>query len=141
MSDSLFVTPHLTIPGSELSFRSVRASGPGGQNVNKVSSKVELRFDFARSTVLDEATKERLRRLGAARLDAEGRLVVVSQITRDRLRNLEDARGKLAALLAAAVRRPKRRRPTRVSRAADARRLDHKRQHSLRKTERARRDD
>src|SRR5690242_11471959 len=116
MSEPLFVSPALTVPAGELHFTSVRASGPGGQNVNKVSSKVELRFDFEESSVIGPEMKTRLRVLARSRLDAEGRILIVSQVTRDRQRNLEDARQKLALLLVAAGRRPKLRRPTKPSR-------------------------
>ncbi len=137
MNDSLFVTPHLTIPGTELSFRAVRASGPGGQNVNKVSSKVELRFDFERSSALDDYTKARLRALAYSRLDSEGRLVITSQATRDRQRNVEDARAKLAELVAQASHREKRRRATAPTRASNRRRLDEKRRSASRKGDRS----
>jgi ribosome-associated protein len=133
MSDPLFVSPALTVPANELHFTSVRASGPGGQNVNKVASKVELRFDFERSKVLADELKSRLRVLARGRLDAEGQILIVSQLTRDRQRNLEDARQKLAELLVAAGRRPKRRRPTKPSRGATEDRLREKRRHSDRK--------
>jgi ribosome-associated protein len=133
MPDPLFVSPALTVPANELHFTAVRASGPGGQNVNKVSSKVELRFDFERSKVLGDEMRSRLRVLARGRLDAEGRILIVSQITRDRQRNLEDARQKLVELLVAAGRRPKRRRPTKPSRGATETRLREKRHHSDRK--------
>jgi ribosome-associated protein len=136
MSDPLFVSSALTVPANELRFTSVRASGPGGQNVNKVSSKVELRFDFERSKVLGDELKSRLRVLARGRLDAEGQIFIVSQATRDRQRNLEDARQKLLELLVAAGRRPKRRRPTKPSRRATETRLQEKRRHSDRKRDR-----
>jgi ribosome-associated protein len=136
MSEPLVVSRALTIPADELRWTSVRSSGPGGQNVNKVSSKVELRFDFERSRVLREDTKARLRGLAQGRLDAEGRILVVSQATRDRQRNLEDARAKLAELVTRACVRPKRRRPTRPSRGATENRLSEKRHHSARKRDR-----
>jgi ribosome-associated protein len=127
VSEPLYVTPAVTIPARELSWSAARASGPGGQNVNKVASKVELRFDLSASTALDPATKARLRALAGARLDADGRLIVVSQQTRDQGRNLEDAREKLRVLILHALERPKVRRPTRPSRGATVRRLDDKR--------------
>jgi ribosome-associated protein len=111
----------------------VRASGPGGQNVNKVASKVELRFDFERSKVLRDELKTRLRALASGRMDTDGAILIVSQLTRDRQRNLEDARKKLAELLVAAARRPKKRRPTRPSKGARESRLKEKRHHSDRK--------
>jgi ribosome-associated protein len=137
MSSPLFVTGALTIPADELHWTSVRSSGPGGQNVNKVSSKVELRFDFERSTVLHDDTRARLRVIAQGRLDSTGQILVVSQATRDRQRNLEDARAKLAELIARACHRPKRRRPTRPSRGATESRLSDKRHHSARKRNRS----
>jgi ribosome-associated protein len=141
MLESLIISPRLSIPGRELSFKSVRASGPGGQNVNKVASKVELRFDFEHSAVLDDETKARLRRSAAGRFDADGRLVVMSQVTRDRQRNLDDARAKLAALVQNACRRPKSRRPTVPSRGAKRKRVEQKRRQGLVKRQRALRDE
>jgi ribosome-associated protein len=136
MSHPLVVSPALTVPAAELRFTSVRSSGPGGQNVNKVASKVELRFDFERSKVLGEETKARLRTMAQSRLDADGNILIVSQATRDRQRNLDDARAKLGELLSRASQRPKRRRPTRPSRAAKETRLEDKRHHSERKRDR-----
>jgi ribosome-associated protein len=136
VSESLVVSPSLTIPATELSWVSVRSSGPGGQNVNKVSSKVELRFDFERSAVLPELAKLRLRTLARGRLDAEGNILVVSQATRDRQRNLEDARAKLAELVAKACEKPAVRRPTRPSFAARQERLRQKRHQAARKQHR-----
>jgi len=95
MSDPLPVGPSILIPGADLQWTAVRASGPGGQNVNKVSSKIELRFDLRGTAALDAYTKARLRTLAASRIDAEGRVVITSQVSRDRQRNLEDAREKL----------------------------------------------
>jgi ribosome-associated protein len=136
MSAPLIVSPTLTIPAAELRWTSVRASGPGGQNVNKVSSKVELHFDFEGSAVLSAETKARLRALAQSRLDAEGHLVVVSQATRDRQRNLEDARAKLAEIVAHACQRPKRRKATRPPFSAGEARLRDKRHHANRKEHR-----
>lgn len=115
----------------------VRASGPGGQNVNKVASKVELRFDFQQSRVLSDEQKARLCVFARARLDAEGAILIVSQLTRDRQRNLEDARAKLAELLIAAGKRPKRRKATKPSRGAKESRLSDKRRQSDRKKNRS----
>jgi ribosome-associated protein len=116
----------------------VRASGPGGQNVNKVSSKVELRFAFEMSEVLSDAIKIRLRALAQHRLDAEGRILIVSQVTRNQPQNLEDARTRLAELVAKALVVPKRRRPTKPSKAAKRARVKDKRAHAQKKQSRAR---
>jgi ribosome-associated protein len=132
------VVAHLIIPEAELRWTAVRASGPGGQNVNKVSSKVDLRFDFERSEALAPLLKERLRASAGSRLDAEGRIQITSQLTRNQSDNLEDARAKLAALLLAATITPKRRRKTKPSRAKKAKRVAEKRVHAQKKQSRGR---
>jgi ribosome-associated protein len=134
MSDPLFIRGALTIPGEELSWTAVRASGPGGQNVNKVASKVELRFDLASSRALPEDVKARLYALARSRLDAAGQLLVTSQLTRDRIRNLDDARAKLADLVRRALEVPRRRKPTRPSLGSTRRRLESKRRQGEKKT-------
>jgi ribosome-associated protein len=113
----LRVTEAVIIPETDLSWRAVRASGPGGQNVNKVSSKVELRLDLDATRALDDATKARL---------GGGEIIVTSQATRDQAKNLADARAKLAALLARALHRPKPRKPTRPTAGSRKRRLEAK---------------
>jgi ribosome-associated protein len=133
----LEISATLTLPAACLTWAASRASGPGGQNVNKVASKVELRFDVEGCAALDGATKERLRAIAAGMLDAEGRILVVSQKTRDQPKNLDDAREKLRALILRALVRPKKRRPTRPSRGAVARRLDEKSRASQKKKQRS----
>jgi ribosome-associated protein len=136
MSRSLSIHASLTIPAAELTWKAVRSSGPGGQNVNKVASKVELRFDLAHTEVLDETTRAKLHALARARLDAAGQILVVSQKTRDRERNLEDAREKLRQLILRALVRERPRKPTRPSRGAKKRRLEDKRHQAERKRDR-----
>ncbi len=127
MSADLIVSSSLTIPAAELSFSAVRASGPGGQNVNKVATKVELRFELAESAVLPPAVKARLASLARSRIDAHGRLVVACDATRSQSRNLELARAKLCELLRAALIVPKRRRATKPSSSARRKRVENKR--------------
>ena len=124
--DAIVVTDSVRVPASALTMRAVRASGPGGQNVNKVASKVDLRVDLDAIEGLADAARDRLRALAGNRVDADGRLQITSQLTRDQTRNLEDAREKVRALVAAALREPKRRRPSRPPAAARERRIESK---------------
>ena len=122
------VTPNLAIPDDELVERFVRSGGPGGQNVNKVATAVELRFDVARSPSLPEAVRERLLARRDRRLTDDGVLVISAQRFRTQDRNREDARERLAALIAAATVAPKKRVATRPTRASKERRLGAKRE-------------
>ena len=124
--DAIVVTDSVRVPASALTMRAVRASGPGGQNVNKVASKVDLRVDLDAIEGLADSARHRLRVLAGRRVDADGRLQITSQVTRDQARNLEDACEKVRALVAAAMREPKRRRPSRPTAAARERRIESK---------------
>ncbi len=137
MSEPLVVA-HLVIPEAELRWTAVRASGPGGQNVNKVSSKVDLRFDFEQCAALSVELKARLRAAAGSRIDGEGCIQITSQLTRNQSDNLADARQKLAELLLAASVPPKRRRKTKPSRAKKAARVANKRVHAQKKQNRGR---
>lgn len=123
---AIAVTPSLSIDDAEVSFAFARASGPGGQNVNKVESAVHLRFDVARSPSLDEGTKRRLAGLAGRRLTEDGVLVLFAQSHRSQERNREDALARLVALIAEASERPKFRIKTRPSLSAKRRRTDSK---------------
>jgi ribosome-associated protein len=139
--EDLPVAEGVVIPARDLSWSAARASGPGGQNVNKVASKVDLRFDLEGTAALTAAQKARLRGLARGRLDGEGRLQIVSQAGRDQAQNLEAARAILAALVARALTPPKPRRPTKPSRGARERRLAEKRHGAQKKRERRARSD
>ena len=138
MAEPIEVVPGVTVPASALEARATRASGPGGQNVNKVASRIELVVDLALVEGLDDGARQRLARLAGRRLDAEGRLRVTAQESRDQSRNLEAAREKVRALVASALVVPKSRRRTRPSAAAKERRLAGKRRDALLKAARRR---
>ncbi len=138
--DDLVVNERVTIPGAELSWTAVQSGGPGGQNVNKVATKVQLRWALADSTALPDWARERLTGLAGRKIDQAGNLLLSSSSTRSQERNLELARERLAALVREALDRPKPRRPTRPSRAAKRRRMDAKRRLGQKKAERRRPD-
>ena len=135
MSD-LFVTPRLTIPAGELEIAFARSGGPGGQNVNKVSSKVDLRWNPTTSAALGEEDRAWVLQKLRTRLTGDGTLIVTSTATRDQITNRADAMSKLALIVAAALDRPKPRKPTRPSRGAKRRRVADKRKHAEKKANR-----
>ncbi len=133
----LVVTPRVTIPGGELAIAFARSGGPGGQNVNKVASKVELRWNPTTSAALTDDDRAWLVHRLKRRLTSDGTLIVTSTATRDQGKNRDDATSKLALIVRAALDRPKPRRATRPSRAAKRRRVADKRHHAEIKRSRA----
>lgn len=122
--------PGLRIHEDELSMRFVRASGPGGQNVNKVSTAVELRFDLAASPSLPPGVKERAARLAGSRFTDAGEILIFAERHRTQAMNRQDAVERLLELLAKAAIAPKKRRPTRPTMGSKTRRLDGKKRRS-----------
>ena len=121
------ITPYLAIDESEIEERFIRGSGPGGQNVNKVATAVQIRFDVLRNSSLPEAIRDRLLHLAANRVSAEGFLIVEARRFRTQERNRQDARERLATLIRRAAETPKPRRPTKPIAAAQSRRVEEKR--------------
>ncbi|MSO89389.1 MAG: aminoacyl-tRNA hydrolase [Rhodospirillaceae bacterium] len=120
------VTPEIAIDDGELIESFIRASGPGGQNVNKVETAVQLRFDVRRSPNLPEDVRRRLEKLAGRRLTKDGVLVITAQRHRTQDRNRDDARQRLFELIRAAAIRPVKRRPTRPTKASRVRRAEGK---------------
>jgi ribosome-associated protein len=122
------IAPGVEIPDQELAVSFVRASGPGGQNVNKVATAVQLRYDLEGSGALSEEVKVRLRALSGRRLTAEGAILILARNHRTQERNRREAEERLADLIRRALVAPKVRKASRPSRAAHERRLEHKAQ-------------
>ena len=126
----IVVGPRLTIPGTELSIAFARSGGPGGQNVNKVSSKVELRWNLRGSSAPSATDHALLLEKLGGKLTTDGELIVTSTKTRDQIKNREDAFDKLTLIVRAALHRDKPRKATKPSRAAKRRRVESKRHRS-----------
>ncbi|PKN66187.1 MAG: aminoacyl-tRNA hydrolase [Deltaproteobacteria bacterium HGW-Deltaproteobacteria-15] len=124
----LRITPAISIDEKEIKESFVRASGPGGQNVNKVSTAVQLRFDVLRSPSLPEDARQRLIRIGGKRVTDDGVLVIDARRFRTQDRNRQDARDRLVEIVRKAARKPKPRKATRPTAASRQRRIEEKKQ-------------
>ncbi|HET7650527.1 MAG TPA: alternative ribosome rescue aminoacyl-tRNA hydrolase ArfB [Gammaproteobacteria bacterium] len=133
MSADIRITPRIALGGDEVEFRFVRASGPGGQNVNKVATAAELRFNLSATKSLPDAVKEKLRKLAGNRISRDGVLCITAQRYRTQERNRADALARLTALIRRAAQPEKKRIPTKPTQASRRRRLEGKRQLSSKK--------
>ena len=129
----LIINARLTIAASEFEVLHARSSGPGGQNVNKVNSKVTLKWSPAQCPGLSQAWRNRFVNRFANRINRDGKLVLHSERYRDQPRNLEDVRQRLTSMLLETQSAPKKRRPTKPSRGSQRRRLDSKSKHGQKK--------
>jgi ribosome-associated protein len=135
------VTAHIVIPDAEIEEHFILSSGAGGQNVNKVASAVQLRFDVLHSPSLPDDARVRLLRLAGHRLTKDGVLIITARESRDQVRNREIARERLAELIRRAVFVPKKRKPTRPTRASQERRIERKKRDARTKRQRSKRFD
>ena len=141
MSEALVITPDVSIPRSELTVRATRAGGPGGQHVNTSSTRVELVWNVRTTSAVDEEARARLLSRLSHRVDSDGAVRVVASATRSQRRNRDEAEERLVELVKRALATPRKRIPTRASRAAKEARLTAKRRRGEKKKARRRTDD
>ena len=137
-SDPIRISSRLSVPRDELELRATRSGGPGGQHVNTSSTRIELTWDVATSPSLDDELRARLLARLATRLDGTGRLRLVAQGARSQLRNREEVLERFAAIIAAAMVEPKKRKATKPTKASKRARLDAKKKRSELKKQRGR---
>lgn len=128
------INANLVIPAELIEISAVRSSGPGGQNVNKVATCIELRFNPEASCLFSQSVLERLKKIAGNRFDSEGTLIIASQKYREQYRNLDDARDKLKEMILKALKPPKARRPTRPTKASVEKRITNKKQTGQKKS-------
>ncbi len=133
---AIVISPNLVIPDEELEWKFIRASGPGGQNVNKVSSAVQMRFLLPLNASLPAAVKHRLRRLAGQRLNDDGSILIASRSERSQEQNRREAEGRLEALIREALIEPKIRKKTKPTRASKERRIEAKKKRGSTKRQR-----
>jgi ribosome-associated protein len=134
--DGIVVTPHVTIPHSELDVQAITGSGPGGQNVNRSATRIALRWNVRNTKALDDMQRERVAAVLASRLDTEGNIRIVAGEHRSQLQNRAEASLRLAQLVARALIVPKKRKATKPTRGSVEKRLTEKRQRSSTKRDR-----
>jgi len=132
----LIISSELAVPDEDFEWKFVRASGPGGQNVNKVSSAVQLRFLLAQNSTLPAAVKQRLRRLAGQKLNADGSILISARSERSQDQNRREALARLEALVREALIAPKIRKKTKPTRASKERRIDAKKKRGSAKRDR-----
>ena len=135
-NESLYINNSISIPHSEFDYRYVRSSGPGGQNVNKVNSKVMLRWPIRESSTLPDEVKTRFWKRFGNRITTEGIFIISSQLTRDQLKNKHDCLKKLSEMLLEVAVPPKKRKKRRISRSAIEKRIVYKKRRSTLKQSR-----